>query len=78
MAFQEIALPRTSGATTAVMERLHELIDPKSRGFLPLGSGPQALSITRYDHDVVRLLDRIAGHHEFERYVGEVPFEFKD
>ena len=62
----------------SLVDRVHYADVDGGRGFLPLGDGHQATNIGRYEYDLVRLLDRIAGHHEFERYFGEVPFEFKD
>lgn len=48
------------------------------RGFLPLGAGSQGKTVTRFDFDVVRLIDQLARHHDFDRYADAVSFDFKD
>src|SRR5262245_12689580 len=58
MAFQEIALPRRSGTTATVMERLHELVvtvDHKKLGLMYIGTALLFLIVSGAMAGVIRL-----------------------
>jgi hypothetical protein len=62
----------------SLVDRINYVYVDGARGLLPLSEGHQGLRITQHGFAVARLLDRLSGHSEFDRYFSSVPYEVQD